>query len=139
VDARATPGPAERQPQVHRRCTKGPRRCKPGISGSSNSEPTLPLWHLIPGQEMKKGLQNRVSVEEGVPPRPARGAPLVAGGTVAAGRVRAGRAFRRQPGVKNSAFTGTAPLGHSGNGARPDTGPDGPPGRPARAGRPDGS
>jgi hypothetical protein len=63
---------------------------------------------------------------------------LVAGGTVAVGRVRAGRAFRRQPGVKDSAFTGAAPLRHSGNRARPDLGGDGPLGRPGRAGRPGG-
>jgi hypothetical protein len=53
--------------------------------------------------------------------------------------VRTGRAFRRQPGVTNSAFTGAVPLGHSGNGARPGLGGDGPPGRPGRAGRPGGS
>ena len=58
--------------------------------------------------------------------------PLVVGGTVAAGGVRADRAFRRQPGVKDSAFTGAVPLGRSGSGARPDAGGDGPPGRPGR-------
>jgi len=62
-----------------------------------------------------------------------------AGGAVAVGGVRAGRAFRRQPGVKASAFTGAVPLGHSGNRARPGRGGDGPPGHPGRAGRPDGS
>ena len=88
---------------------------------------------------MKKGIENRISVDGGssAPARPGR-APLVAGGVVAAGRVRAGRAFRRQPGVKNSAFTGTAPPRHSGNRARPGRGGDGPPGRPGRAGRRDG-
>ena len=76
---------------------------------------------------------------EGVLPRRARGAPFVAGGTVAAGRVRAGRAYRRQPGVKDSAFTGAAPLGRGGIRARQGRGGDGPPGRPGRAGRRDGS
>jgi hypothetical protein len=71
---------------------------------------------------------------EGVPPRPARARrSLVADGAVAAGRVRTGRAFRRQPGVKNSAFTGAAPSRHSGNRARPDRAGDGPPGRPVAA------
>ena len=65
--------------------------------------------------------------------------PLVTGGTVAAGRVRTGRAFRRQPGVKDSAFTGAVPPRHSGSRARPGRAGDGPPGRPGRPGRPDGS
>src|SRR5260370_18068089 len=70
----------------------------------------------------------------GVPPRPARGASLVAGGMVAAGRVRTGRACGRQPGVKNSAFTGAVPLGHSGNRARRGR-PAGPSGTGRTAGR----
>jgi hypothetical protein len=77
-------------------------------------------------------------VGSSAPASPGR-APPVAGGTVAAGGVTTGRAFRRQPGVKDSAFTGAAPLGDSGNGARLDAGGDGPPGRPGRGERPDGS
>jgi hypothetical protein len=71
-------------------------------------------------------------------PGPPGRAPFVVGGTVAADGVRAGRAFRRQPGVKDSEFTGAVPLGHGGNGAKPGRGGDGPPARPGRAGRPDG-
>ncbi len=36
--------------------------------------------------------------------------------------------------MRNSAFTGAVPLGRSRDGARPDAGGDGPPGRPGRAG-----
>jgi len=72
-------------------------------------------------------------------PGPPGTRPLAAGGTAAADGIRASRTFRRQPGVKDSAFTGSAPLGHSGNRARPVLAGDGPPGRPGRAGRPDGS
>jgi len=89
--------------------------------------------------QQEKGPRKRISVDEGSSPRPAGRAPLVAGGTVAVGRVRTGRAFRRQPGVKDSAFTGTAPLGHGRIRVRPELGGDGPPGRPGRAGRRDGS
>jgi hypothetical protein len=38
--------------------------------------------------------------------------------------------------VKDSAFTGAVPLGHSGNGTRQGRAGDGPPGRPGRGGRP---
>ena len=64
--------------------------------------------------------------------------PLVVGGMVAAGGVRAGRVFWRRSGVKKSAFTGAALLGHSGIRVRPGRDGDSPPGRPGRAARPDG-
>ena len=75
----------------------------------------------------------------GVHPGQPGACPFVAGGTVADGRVKTGRAFRRRPGVRDSALTGAAPLGDGGIRARQDGGGDGPPGRPGRAGRRDGS
>jgi hypothetical protein len=52
---------------------------------SRNRRVSLPLRHLIPGQKVKKGLSNRISVLEGVAPGPAAARrSLVAGGTMAA-------------------------------------------------------
>src|SRR5487761_1593372 len=52
------------------------KRYKPVTSYSRNSRLILPLWPLISGRKVKKKVENRISVDGGVPPRPARGAPL---------------------------------------------------------------
>jgi hypothetical protein len=101
--------------QVHPRYKKGPRQVQ---RTSCNSRVPLPLWHLIPEQKMKKAPETRFLQMRGVPPGPAgaRAAP-----SSPAARWPPARAFRRQPGVKDPAFTGAAPPPrHSSNGARPD-------------------
>jgi hypothetical protein len=47
-------------------------RSTPGTPDFRNKRLILPLWHLIPGQKMKNGLKNRISVDEGssAPARP---------------------------------------------------------------------
>lgn len=79
------PGPAEttlryiagtrqvQESQVHARYKRGP----PQVHRTSrNSRVPLPHWHPIPGQRVKNGPSNPISVTAELAPRPGRGAPL---------------------------------------------------------------
>jgi hypothetical protein len=115
---------------VHARDKKGQRQV---LGTSRNSRVPVPLQHLIPAQKVKKSPSNRISVDEGssAPAGPGRAAP-----PSPAARWPPAHAFRREPGVKDPAFTGAAPPPrNSSHRARPDLRGDGRPGPP---GRPDG-